>query len=214
MRITKRVVAAGTVGAVAAGGLGLVLLGAPIASAAEGTTGTSSSTGAGERLQRLKDALAGLVTDGTLTQEQADEVATTLDSSEALRGGPGGGRGGRVVDLTAAAEAIGVTEDELRTALQADGATLAGVAAEHDVERQALVDALVAAGEERLARAVTDGRLTREQADARSAELPDAVAAAVDRELRAGGPGGRRGGPGTDDGTDTDTDADAGAAAA
>ena len=213
MRITKRVVAAGTAGAVAAGGLGLVLLGAPLASAAESTTGSSSGgTGAGDRLQRLADALAGLVTDGTLTQEQADRVATTLDASDALRGGPGGGPGGgRVVDLAAAAEAIGVTEDELRTALRAEGATPASVAAEHDVDRQVLVDALVAAGEERLAQAVTDGRLTQEEADERAADLPEAVATAVDQEFRGGG---RRGGPrsGSDSGSDSDSGSGSGTA--
>ncbi|MCI2239405.1 hypothetical protein MO973_00825 [Paenibacillus sp. TRM 82003] len=207
MRITKRAVAASTAGAVAAGGLGLVLLGAPVASAATTDSSTSSSTGIGDRLQAIADALSGLVSDGTITQEQADAVAETLGSSDALRGpgGPGGhGGGGRALDLDAAAEAVGLSADELRTALQADGATLASVAADEGVEEQTLVDALVAAGEERLQQAVTDGRLTQEQADERIAELPEQVAAAIDAEFR-GGPGGGRGGgrPGTGDDTAT-----------
>ncbi|WP_432487463.1 hypothetical protein [Kineococcus sp. SYSU DK018] len=202
MRITKRAVAAGTAGAVAAGGIGLVLLGAPIASAATTDSSTSSSTGVGDRLQAVKDALSGLVGDGTITQAQADAVAGTLNSSDALRGhgGRGGSGGGRALDLDAAAEAVGMSADELRTALRADGATLASVAADEGVEEQVLVDALVAAGTERLQQAVTDGRLTREQADERIAELPDEVAAAVDGEFRGGRGGGR---PGTGDDTAT-----------
>ncbi|WP_432507363.1 hypothetical protein [Kineococcus arenarius] len=196
MRITKRTVAAGTAGVVAASGLGLVLIGAPLASAA--TTGTSATSGSGvaDRLQSIKDALAGLVGDGTITQDQADAVAETLDSSDALRGGGGHGGfgGGRALDLDAAAEALSLGTDELRTALQADGATLASVAADQGVEEQALVDALVAAGEERVQQAVTDGRLTQEQADERIAELPEQVAAAIDQEFAAGKGGGRGGG--------------------
>ena len=196
MKITKRAVAAGAAGAVAAGGLGLVLLGAPLASAAETGTGTSAGATGGGRLQAIRDALAGLVGDGTLSQEQADTVASTLDSSDALRGGPGGHGGGRGVDLDAAAEAIGLSAEDLRTALQADGATLAGVAAEHGVAEQTLVDALVADATERLAQAVTDGRLTQEEADERTADLPERIAGLVDRELTGGpgGPGGRGGG--------------------
>ncbi|WP_432492324.1 hypothetical protein [Kineococcus auxinigenes] len=198
--------AAGTAGVVAASGLGLVLIGAPLASAA--TTGTSATSGSGvaDRLQSIKDALAGLVGDGTITQEQADTVAETLNSSDALRGGGGHGGfgGGRALDLDAAAEALSLSTDELRTALQADGATLASVAADQGVEEQVLVDALVAAGEDRVQQGVTDGRLTQEQADERIAELPERVAATIDREFGAGPGGGRGGGPrdGSADGSD------------
>ncbi|NIZ92273.1 hypothetical protein [Kineococcus rubinsiae] len=194
MKINKRNIAAGTIGAVAASGLGLVMLGAPLASAATSTTDGSSSTattatGVSGRLQAITDALKGLVTDGTLTQQQADTVASTLGSSDALRGGRGGGRG---LDLDAAATAIGISADDLRTALQADGATPATVAAAHDVDEQTLVDALVAAGKTRAQQAVTDGRLTQAQADQRIADLPARVATAVDAEF-TGGHGGSRG---------------------
>ena len=220
VKISKRTVAAGTVGAVAAGGLGLVLLSAPLASAAttDGSgTGSGTSTTATSRLQAIQDALAGLVSGGTLTQAQADEVATTLDSSDALRGGGRGGGhggghgGGRLVDLDTAATTIGISTDDLRTALQADGATLATVAADHDVTEQTLVDALVAAAETHLAGEVSEGDLTQAQADTRIAALPDEVAAAVEREF-TGGRGGRGGGPGASAGTPGSTDA-AGAAA-
>ena len=78
------------------------------------------------RLAALKDALKGLVTDGTLTRAQADKVAATLEEELPARGhGGSGGRGGAVLD--AAATAIGVTVEELRAAL-GEGRTLARVA--------------------------------------------------------------------------------------
>ena len=188
MRITKRVAAAGAAGLITASGLGLVVLGTSPAVAATAT----AESGTTSRLQAIKDALAGLVSDGSITQAQADEVAGALDSSDALRGHGGRGGFGRGLDLDAAATALGMSAEDLRTALQADGATLASVAEEEGVEEQVLVDALVAAGEERLEQAVTDGRLTRAEADERIADLPDRVAGLVDQEVGAGrGPSGR-----------------------
>src|SRR5215217_2937386 len=154
-KISTQLAAAGVAGVLSLTGLAIA---APIASAAT-TAEDGTATGTlGDRLQAIKDALAGLVTDGTLTQAQADEVATTLDESDALRG-HGHGRGG--VDLDAAAEALGLTADELRTALAVDGTTLADVAAAEGVDTSTLVDALVAAGTERLTQAVENGRLTQ-----------------------------------------------------
>ena len=76
---------------------------------------------------------------------------------------------------------LGTTVEELRTALDG-GQSLAGLAEEAGVERQALVDALVAEGTERLQEAVSSGRLSQEEADERAAELADHVAEHVDRE--------------------------------
>jgi polyhydroxyalkanoate synthesis regulator phasin len=123
-------------------------------------------------VERITEALSGLVEDGSITQEQADEVATTL--SEAGIGGRGGHHGVRL-HLETAAAALGMTEEELRTALEAEGTTLAEVAEDQGVEVGALVDALVEAQEERIAEAVEDGRLTQEEADERLAELEERV---------------------------------------
>jgi polyhydroxyalkanoate synthesis regulator phasin len=150
---------------------------------AEDPTGTSA-------VERITEVLAGLVDDGSITQEQADEVAATLADSGL--GGPGGRGGhGPGMDVTVAAETLGMTEDELRTALEADGATLAQVAEDQAVEEADLVDALVAAGEERIADAVADGRLTQEEADERLADLEAQVTERVESPLpeRPGGPG-------------------------
>ena len=50
----------------------------------------SADGGASGRVGALKEALAGLVGDGTLTQAQADRVATTLDAELPERRGHGG----------------------------------------------------------------------------------------------------------------------------
>jgi hypothetical protein len=196
----------GTIAAASAIGLvgvtGVVVTGAALmpASAAEtteeGTAGSEEQSFLAERLQRIKEALSGLVGDGVITQDQADRVADTLNGSDALGprhghgpGGHGHGGFGAGIALEAAAEALGITEDELRAAL-ADGSTLADVAEEQGVARDTLVDALVAAATERLDQAVTDGRITAERRDEIVAELPERIADAVDRQLsRFGGHG-------------------------
>jgi hypothetical protein len=154
-------------------------------------------------VERITDALSGLVSDGSLTQEQADEVATTL--SDAGIGGHGGHHGGRL-DLEAAATALGLSEDDLRKALETDGTTLAQVTEDQGVEVDALIDALVTAEQERIAQAVEDGRFTQEQADERLADLEDRVTERVNSDDWGGrGPGG---GHGPRDGDADETPAD------
>jgi polyhydroxyalkanoate synthesis regulator phasin len=166
---------------------GAVMLGGVAVAApafAEDPTGTSA-------IERITEALAGLVDDGSLTQDQADEVAATL--AESGLGGPGGRGGhGPGMDLSVAAETLGLSEEDLRTALEADGATLAQVAEDQGVEVDALVDALVAAGEERIADAVADGRITQEEADERLADLEARITERVESSMpeRPGRPDG------------------------
>ncbi|NEK56478.1 hypothetical protein GCU56_01130 [Geodermatophilus sabuli] len=152
------------------------------------TAGTAASSAA----DRVRDALTGLVTDGSLTQEQADEVATTLAEAGL---GERGGHGGSRLDLSAAATALGMDEAGLRTALDVDGATLASVAEDRGVPVDTLVSALTEAAQERIAQAVAEGRLTQEQADERLADLEARIAERVEQALHdRGGPGGRDGG--------------------
>jgi hypothetical protein len=170
----------------------LTLSGLAVAVPALADPGTSG-TGGASAVERITGALAGLVSDGSITQEQADEVATTLD--EAGIGGRGHHGGGP--DLAAAATALGMSEDELRTALEAEGTTLADVAEEQGVAVDDLVAALVTAQEERIAQAVEDGRLTQEEADERLADLEERVTERVNTAVPPHG-GGHRGGPGGD----------------
>ena len=97
------------------------------------------------------------------------QVATTSAPSARLAHGGGFGRGlcGEA-GLEAAAEALGMTADELSTQLWG-GKTLADLADEAGVELQAVRDAVTAACEQSIRdaieQAVTDGQLTREHAD-------------------------------------------------
>lgn len=146
----------------------------PSASATERTTA---------RVTAITNALAGLVTDGSISQAQADEVATTLATSDALRGGRGGKGVGRVSSETVA-QILGITVDELRTQQQA-GQTLAQIADAEGISRADLVSELVDAAETQLAADVTAGRTTQAQADERAAQLQAEVTEEVD-QVRTG----------------------------
>lgn len=140
---------------------------------------------------------------------QTDEGSTETPAAEAPADGaeapescgPGGHRGGP--GLEAMAEAIGISEDELRTALE-DGSTPAEVAEENGVDRETLIDAVVASMEEHLAQGVEDGRLTQEEADEKLAEIEDRANDIVDGVRPEGGPMGH-GGPGAPDGAEDDS---------
>lgn len=122
------------------------------------------------RLANIKSSLSGLVKDGTLTQDQADKVAKTLDE-KLPKGGPGrGGPGGPGDHLKAAAKALGLTEAELKTKLK-DGTSLADVAKAEGVSTDKLVKALVAEAEDRIDAAVKDGKQTLAQAADRKKDL-------------------------------------------
>ena len=174
------------------GGLttGLVLAPA-VASAA--TSQATTTEAVGDRLTKIKGALSGLVTDGTITQAQADNVAATLDEALPKHGGhgghgrPGGHHGGRP-GLEAAATTLGVTPDELRTALRG-GQSLADVAQSKGVAKDTLVAGLVAEAKTHLAEKVTAGRLTQAEADTRLAELTTKITGQVDRKGPPARPG-------------------------
>jgi hypothetical protein len=99
--------------------------------------------------------------------------------------------------LDAAAAVIGVTTDELQTALQG-GQTLAEVAVANGSTAQAVIDALVAELQAHLDEEVASGEHTQEEADARLAEATTRITDMVNNGAPAGGPGmgGRPGGRG------------------
>jgi hypothetical protein len=156
---------------------------------APGTTAPGTTDQAKpDRGQWVEDALAPLVANGTITQAQADAVVSALEAAKPPmgHGRPGFGHG---ADLDAAATAIGITEDELRTALQS-GQSLAEIAQANDVTAQTVIDALVANAKTQIAERVASGDITQAEGDEKLADLTDRITAMVNGELPARGPGG------------------------
>lgn len=141
------------------------------------------------------------VQQGTLTQAQADALKQRVQSGDvgALFGGRGGRdgmRGGpelagvRQAMLDAAAQALNITTDDLKTQLRG-GQTLAQLAQAHNTTEQAVTDAALAAAKTQLDQAVAGGTLTQAQADAAYAKFQE-------HGLMLKGPGGHgRGGRGS-----------------
>ena len=150
----------------------------------------------------LQNRVDAAVADGRLTEEQGEELKERIaDGDVPLVGlGPGGPGGPGVhvhhaVDLSAAADFLGVTETELRTALHDDGQTLAEVAEAEGKSVDGLVNALVTAARERLDQAVEDGRLTEAQRTEMLSGLDERIRDVVENGLpmrfgfRGEGPG-------------------------
>lgn len=187
IRKTRKTAAAVAIGAsvLTGGALGAAFVSPLGAGAQDGQTTTtessadSATTDSATATRGLPDfvatALDGLVADGTIDQAQRDAVAAALEAAQPA-GGPGGpgGHGGpggrhRGPGLDVAATALGMTADELRTELES-GTTIAQVAEAKGVALQTVIDALVADMNDHLDKALADGRLTQEQADARKAD--------------------------------------------
>ncbi|MGD9954963.1 MAG: hypothetical protein AB7O74_07765 [Candidatus Nanopelagicales bacterium] len=148
--------------------------------------GSTSADRTADIQSRIAADLAGLVADGTLTQDQADKVAETLASKMPAgggHGGPGGrgGMGGGFGGLTAAATAIGVTEDDLRTELEA-GKSIAAVAEANGVSEQTVIDAIIAEAKAHFADEVASGEHTQAEADQILSDLETRVRTMVETE--------------------------------
>jgi hypothetical protein len=120
----------------------------------------------------------------SLAQDGGDSTTTTDDDPEercegygqrgfALHGGGW---------FEPAAEALGMSEDELRDALAEEDTSLADVAEQQGVEVQELIDALVASANERIDDAVADGDLDADEADELKDDVADRIEDAVDND--------------------------------
>jgi hypothetical protein len=163
----------------------------------------------------LSTQLAQAVTAGTLTQAQSDAELAQFDQQapqivndtnlEAKGGhgfGPGGqhgagGPGGAGALINAAASVTGLTDQEIDTQLQA-GQTLAQIAQSKGKTADDVIQAARTALTTQLQAAVTAGKLTQAQADARLAQFNTMATQLVnDATLgHAGGHGGHQGGSG------------------
>ena len=175
---------AATAGA-AAIGLGALTVGSLLPAGAvqteEEQPAAPAEDAAGERWggrRILADALAELVANGTLTQEQADAVTAEVRERAADR--PHLGlrllHNGREI----AAETIGIELDALRQALR-DGQSIADVAEANGVAPDAVVVALVEAGNAALDELVANGRIDEERAAELRENLPEHAQIFVDR---------------------------------
>ena len=186
-RMKKSVVAAGlTAGLLGGGAAGVILGSGGVSGAQESSTTTvpaeSEAPAEGERPDpsaRLQETLAPLVEDGTITQEQADKVVEQLLAERPFGRGPGGhggrgGHGGGWFGGEAAATALGISVDDLRTELRA-GKSIAQVAEEKGVAIDTVIAAIVAERTERIVAKVTAGDLSREEADEKLADLTERV---------------------------------------
>ncbi|MET0903626.1 MAG: hypothetical protein ABWZ52_10335, partial [Acidimicrobiales bacterium] len=146
----------------------------------------------GVEVQTVIDAMVAAATDRLEAAiETLPERMTEVVEREGLPDrGPGhGGRGHFGAGLDAAAEAIGITSEELRAALR-DGSTIAELAETNGVEVQTVIDALVADAGAAIDQAMANGRLTEERAAEIKANLPERFEAMVNGEGRFGDPAG------------------------
>jgi hypothetical protein len=107
---------------------------------------------------------------GPLSASAASPAASASTAPWTSNGGPGMGHTEAVSDTSVIAKAIGITEAQLLTELNA-GKTPAQVATAHGVATEKVIDALVADGVAELAAEVKAGTLTQAQADARKGEV-------------------------------------------
>jgi len=131
------------------------------------TPPVADATGARpDKATMLKARLQTLVDDGTLTSSQLDAVVAALEAARPMGGGHegrghgdqnhGGARGEKRQErLTTAAEAIGITAEELKTAIEG-GQTIAQVAEANGKSVQSVIDALVAQASADLTQRITD----------------------------------------------------------
>jgi hypothetical protein len=165
--------------------------------------------------QALENRIDEAVKQGRLSKERGDELKKRIESDAypllLVRGAfgrfgfgfaapPGfGGHAFRAPGLAAphhfaifdtAASYLGMTEAQLRDELM-NGKTLVDIAKEKGKSVSGLVQAIVTAQEKRIDEAVSDGRLTKDQASALKANLDDRIESFVNGEFRSPGFGGR-----------------------
>jgi hypothetical protein len=162
-------------------------------------TSTDAVDPAADRTARLTEVLQPLVDNGTLTQDQMTKVIAALDAAGPV-GGPGmggghGGRGGMGRGLDTVATALGLTADEVRTAIEG-GQTIAQLAEANGTSAQSVIDALVAEVTAHLDEEVAAGEHTQADADARIAEATTRITEFVNNTQTAGPGGPGMGGPG------------------
>jgi ribosomal protein S20 len=136
------------------------------------------------------------VTEGWLTEDQAERMRERM---EEVPGAWGGGKGfmgprgvfrGRGGDspISVAAEKLGMEESDLLAELR-DGKSIADLAAEKEVDLQEIIDAYLEQLGERLNQAVQDGLITQNQADSMLEQAGERVPEMLNNIWEGRGPG-------------------------
>lgn len=140
-----------------------------------------------------------LVTEGVISQDQADTVEERFQEwreTRTDRGGRGfGGRGlggihGDAETRQEILDLLDIDDETLRERLM-NGETMADIAGD---DLDAVVDLLVDSAEERLAEAVENGRITQEEADEKAADLDTRIEEKLESSPSFRGGRGHRGG--------------------
>ncbi len=121
------------------------------------TTATKVTTRFADEATALAAELAPLVSDGTLTQDQADKVVARLQAT-------------RHPIVSTVATTLGISMDDVANGVRG-GKSLAQLATDKGKTAQDLIDALTANAKARLDAKVASQDLTQKQADARLAAL-------------------------------------------
>ncbi|WP_215144296.1 hypothetical protein [Exiguobacterium qingdaonense] len=169
---------------------------------------------------KLAIALAGLLAvSGTGVYASTNDTTTdesTMTESTQCEHGEKGSRtfGDRKAGHVALIEALGLTEEEVNAARE-NRQALPELAEEKGISIEAFIDAIMTSHEEKLATAVEEGKLTREEADQILADHEERFAdvSSYDdledaRGMRGGREGGRHGhghGPHHDDASESDS---------
>jgi transposase-like protein len=174
----------------------VVLGGLAVGVAAAQATPTPSGQ-AQQGYQAFVDALARRLGVTSANLQQAISQARTdvglPANGQGFPFGPGGGHGGPRggADLTTAAQAIGISADQLRQELP--GKSLAQVAQAHGKNPTDVSNALKNAAHQRIDQAVSAGRLTADQANQQKTQVDQRIDQEINQVRQQGGPGGQGG---------------------
>jgi len=147
-----------------------------------------------ERIGRI--GLTSLLAVGTLVGATGIASAQSSDTTSDTPSGATSDRPQhRGPGLAAAAKALNLTEDELKTKLDDGTTTVAAVAEAQGVDLQTVIDAMVADATANIDQRVADGDITAAKATEIKSTLKDRITKMVSEARPAGGHGGP-GGPG------------------
>jgi polyhydroxyalkanoate synthesis regulator phasin len=179
MKIRHWVASVTAAGVLVGGGVTAAAIVAPSAGAQDSIPGVEAQGTGSDASHPLRQALDGLVANGTLTKDQADKVYDTLVAQRQAN------KQQRAAQqqqwLAAVAGAVGTTPDQLTSDL-ASGKTLAQIGEANGKTRQQVIDGLTAAIKGRLDQAVAKGTITQDKADAALQRLSGRLGTVIDQQ--------------------------------